>query len=109
MGAAGLLIGHVENFVARTEVLGGVAMAIQTPFHLQLVGLISQWQLIDVAVTRLATYPFIDVDRMAEINEVREIVNAGPDQGLVITEAGADRLKQRSAGPNLRMAVHAGL
>ena len=29
------LIPHVENLVARTQILAGIAMAVQTPLHLQ--------------------------------------------------------------------------
>ena len=49
------------------------------------------------------------VDAVVEINEVGKLVDARPLQGFAGTVAGAHWLKQLGVGPDLRVAVHAGL
>src|SRR5215469_6484123 len=48
------------------------------------------------------------MDFMAEVNEVRQVVNFGPDNRLACRPTVPPRLKQLGIGPDLRMAVHAG-
>src|SRR2546425_13081034 len=58
-------------------------------------------------MTSRATDAFRDVNRVVEIGEVRQVVNAYPPQRLAGLEARAHRLEIRAVGPNLFMAIHA--
>src|SRR5437868_4983572 len=57
----------------------------------------------------LAAYAFVHVDLMAEVNEIRQVMDACPDQRFVVAIASAHRLEHGRVRPDLRMAVHAGL
>src|SRR6185437_10421374 len=60
--------GHAENFVARSQVLLRIAMAIQAPLHRQRRGSRGQRHLVYTAVAGLAADAFRDVDRMIEVD-----------------------------------------
>src|SRR5882672_6366780 len=49
---------------------------------------------------------FIDMNRVIEIGEVRQIMHAYPFQRLAVFEAIAHRLEIRTVGPNLFVAIH---
>ena len=53
--------------------------------------------------------PFVQVDAVVEVDEVRQIVHARPLDRAARAEAGADRFEERAVGEDLRMAVHARL
>ena len=84
-------------------------MALQAPFHLQRSVLPHQRHSIHRPVTRSATHALADMNAVIEVNVVGQIVDAGPHDGFAGAEALAHRLKRRAAGPDLRMAIHAGL
>jgi len=107
--ACRLLVTHIEYLLARTQILFRSAMAIQAPFHLQRLLLVHQRHLVDWAVAGVASHSFIDVNAVVEINEVRKLVHPRPLQRLSGAVAGADWLEQLGVGPDLRVAVHAGL
>src|SRR5580704_8542603 len=100
---------HVEHLIARTQILLRRSMATQAPLHLQRLLLIHERHLVDWTVTGVATYAFIDMNAVIEIDEVRKLVHPRPLQRLAGTEAGANWLEQRRVGPDLRVAVHASL
>ena len=104
-----ILVIHVKDLVARADVLGGIAVAIETPFHIQRFGFPHQGHLIDLAVARLAANALVDVDAVVEIGEVGQVVDAIPLDGHVIAEAGAHGFEDGRFGPDLRVAGHAGL
>src|SRR5215469_12371661 len=109
VGAARRLVAHVENLIARAEILLRSAMAPQAPLHLQAFLLVHQRHGIDRAVTGVAADSFSHMNAVVEIHEVGELVDAHPLQRLTATVAGADRLQQLGIRPDLRVAVHAGL
>ena len=84
-------------------------MAIETPLHLQRRGLVHQRHLVDRAVTGITADAFIDVNAVIEINEIRNLVHARPLDRPAAAETLAHGLEKSGIGPDLRMAVHAGL
>jgi hypothetical protein len=52
---------------------------------------------------------FINVDAVIEIDKIRQLINARPFQRLSGAVTFADRLQIGGVGPNLRVAIHAGL
>src|SRR5260370_450826 len=84
-------------------------MAVQAPLHLQGVLGVHEGHLIHASVTTFATYAFIYVNAVVEIHEIRKIVHARPLQRLAGAEAIAYWLQQIGVGPDLRVAIHAGL
>src|SRR5262245_58710501 len=56
-----------------------------------------------------AADPFFNVDAVVEVDEVGQIVHAGPFDGCSPARACSHRLEHRTVGPDLTMAVHAGL
>jgi len=107
--AARLLVFHVEDLIARAEVLLRSTMASEAPFHLQRFLLVHQRHLIDRAVARVAADTLGHVNAVVKENEVGERVDARPLQRFARAIAGADGLKQLGVRPDLRMAVHTGL
>jgi hypothetical protein len=100
---------HVVDLVARPHVFRRVAMAVDAPRHLQRGVLVDQRHLVHASVAGCATDPFFHVDTVVEVDKVGQIVDARPVERLVVAETGAHWLENRSIGPNLRMAIHAGL
>src|SRR5262249_37079760 len=86
-----------------------VAMAFQTPFHVK--GLLAGRQRhgSDLTVARFARHTAMNVNAVIEVNEVGQIVHARPTDRTVLAKTGAHRFEHRAIGPNLRVAVHAGL
>jgi len=82
-------------------------MTLDAPLHLQRRIVKHQRHAIDRTVASVATNPFVDVNTVVEIDKIRQIVDPIPDQRLARAEAFANRLENRSRGPNLRMAIHA--
>src|SRR5689334_13433989 len=105
----GALPCHVEDLVLRPDVLLHVAVAIETPPHLQGRLLVNQRHPIDPAVTRGAPDSLVHVNAVVEVHEVRQIVDAPPLERPILAEAGAHRFEDRRVRPDLRVAVHAGL
>ena len=102
-------IPHIKDLVTRPQILAGIAMAAKAPLHLQRLLLIHQWHGVNRAMTGVAADPFRDVDAVIEEDEVGKRVHPRPLQRLAGSIAGAYRFEQRRVGPNLRVAVHAGL
>jgi len=105
----GLLVAHVKDLIAWAEILTGIAMAAQAPLHLQRFRLVHQGHLVDRTVAGVAADALGHVNAVIEINEVGELVHAGPLQRFAGAVAGADGLKELGVGPDLRVAVHARL
>ena len=53
--------------------------------------------------------PLADVDAVIEVHVIGQIVDAGPHDGIAGAETFAHGLERGTGGPDLRMAVHAGL
>src|SRR5436309_6699596 len=60
-------------------------------------------------MTGRAADALVDVYRVIEIDEVRQIMYLDPFDGLAAAKTLADDFKVRAVRPDLRMAIHAGL
>src|SRR5436309_534453 len=98
-----------EDSLTRPKVALGIPVAIQAPFHLQRLLLPHERHAIDLAMTRRAADPLVDVDAVVEVDEIRQIVHARPLDRFAGAEALAYGLQKRAVGKNLRVAVHARL
>src|SRR5271169_580938 len=104
-----LLVAHVENLLARAQKFLRRTVAVETPLHLQRCLLVHERHLVHGPVAVVAANTLGDMNAVVEINEVRQLVDARPLERLAGSVAGSNGLKHRSVGPNLRVAVHAGL
>src|ERR1041385_938323 len=103
------LVAHVEYLIARAEVVLRSAVTAEAPLHLQRFLLVHQRHRVDGAVAGIAADALGDVNAVIEINEVGGRVDPRPLQRLAAAIAGAHRFEQLGIGPDLRVAVHAGL
>lgn len=99
---------HLEDLAFRPDEQLGLPMTLKAPLHLQRSSLISEGHQVNTPVTGRAAHTLVHVDAVIEINEVGQIVNAGPPDRLARPPALAYRLQIRAVRPNLRVAVHAG-
>jgi hypothetical protein len=60
-------------------------------------------------VTGGASYAFVDVNFVIEIDKIWKVMDFNPGYGLARSPAGSHGLKQAGIRPNLRMTVHASL
>lgn len=100
---------HIENFRFRPDKVFGRAVASDTPFHLERVFLKNNRHIIDLSVARRATDALGDMDTMVEIHVFRQFMNSFPFDRLIVAKTCSDRLQIRAVGPDLAVAVHAGL
>ena len=84
-------------------------MAIEAELHRQRLGAVGQRHLVDAAVAFDAADALGDVDVVAEEDVLRQHRDAIPVERFVFGEARAHRRQHRRAGPDLRMAGHAGV
>jgi hypothetical protein len=77
------LITHIEHGFSRPDILLGVAMTPETPFHEQGGDLVGERHFVDLPVTGRAADSFLDVDVVVEIDEARQVVNPFPANRLV--------------------------
>src|SRR6185369_7862399 len=103
--AGRLLIAHVENLLAGADKLFWCAMTLQAPLHLQGCELIHQRHLVDRAVARIAADSLVHMNAVIEIDKVGELVDASPFKRFIGAETFANRFKQCSVRPNLRVAI----
>ena len=64
--------------VARPNLALRLAVALKAPIHIQSIGAISKWHLIDASMTRGAADSFGDMNTVIEIDEIGKIVNSCP-------------------------------
>src|SRR6516164_5544190 len=100
---------NAKDRVPRPHVLLRVAMAIETPFHLQGGLLPHQRHPVDRAVARRAADALVKVDAVIEVHEIWEVVDPRPQDGRAGPKAGANRFEKRAVREDLRVAIHAGL
>jgi len=104
-----LLPVHVEDFRLRPEVAFRLAMAFQTPFHLERRGLIDERHFVHAPVARRAPDTFGDMDAVVEIDVIGQVVNARPFNRLIVAPTRPDGFEIGAVAPDLRVAVHTGL
>ena len=99
--------GHVVNPVARPDIFFRVPMTIETPFHVERLGLANQRHLIDAPVAGGAPDALGHVNAVIEIDVVGQIMDPIPLQRHASGETRANRRKHLRICPNLRMTRHA--
>src|SRR5258706_13939193 len=103
------LVPHVEHLGTRSQICVWSPMTIQAELHLQGSKLIDQRHLVDRPVAGVAAHTLINVNAVIEVHEIRHLIDARPLQRFAAPEAFTHRFQQRRVGPDLRMAIHAGL
>lgn len=84
-------------------------MAVQTPAHRKRLDLLDADHLVDPAMARRASDASRQMSAMIEIDEIGELVDVNPGNGLVLGEALANRQNLGAIGSHLGVAVHAHL
>ena len=69
---------HVRDLVLRPQNLLRVAMAFETPFHLQRRRVPHQRHMVYATVAGRTTDPLVDVNAVIEVGEIREVMHARP-------------------------------
>ena len=100
---------HRVDVFSRAQVLLRIAVAIDAPAHVERVLFPHQRHLVDAAVAAFAAHALLHVHRVVEVDELRQVMQAHPRNGLVLRVAIADDLQHFGVGPDLRVARHAGL
>jgi len=96
---------HLGN---RNETALGITVAVETPRHVHLHGLVRHRHLVDMPMTGHARDPARDMDAVIEIDVVRNRRHLLPSDGDIPLRAPPDRFEHRCAGPELGMTGHAG-
>jgi hypothetical protein len=111
--AKGCLIGrcgiaHGEDSLTRAHVLGRVAVAIETPIHLQALHFGHHRHLIDPAMTSFTADALLDMNGMIKVNKIRQVMHANPCQGLTGFGAAAHEFQVRGILSHLPVTPHTG-
>ena len=101
-------VGVVDR-LRRSQVGGGIAMAVEAEPHRQGPRLLAQRHVLHGAVAALAADALGDVDLVIEVDIVGKIGDAMPGDRGVVREAFAHRCQHGGVGPDLRMTGHAGV
>lgn len=96
-----------KHFIARSDVLFRMTMAIEAPLHVERRLPPHQRHPIHATVATLARNPFADVDPVMEIDIVRQVVHAGPVKRSAVAITLANGLEHLTVCPQLGVAVHA--
>lgn len=99
----------VEHLGGNSQIRRGVAMTVETPPHGQRCRLSYQRHGGDIPVARAAADAFGDVDRVIEVDVIRQAVDPVPVDRPPPRQTFADGREQRRLGVKLRMAGHAGV
>ena len=100
---------HIVDLGFRPYELFGFPVTAKTPFHLQGILLKDRRHIIDLAMARRTTNAFCYVDAVIKIGEFRKVVYAFPFDRFIVAKACPDGFQIRAVGPDLAVAIHAGL
>src|ERR1700694_5962217 len=101
------LVGHAGDLVAGAQELLWITVALQAPAHGQRLRFLHLRHLVDAAMAGDAADALLHVDRVVEVDEVRQLVHLVPDDGAVGEVALAHRRELRALVPDLFVAVEA--
>src|SRR5947209_6004483 len=93
---------HVEDLVAWTKRVLGMAMAVEAPAHSQGRRLPRQRHPIDRAMTGGAAHALGDVNAMVEVDVIGKHMDPLPANGFVVGQAFSNRGEHPCIGPKLR-------
>jgi len=82
-------------------------MALQTPLHLQRLGLINDRHFVDPSMTRGTADALVYVNTVIEISEIRQVVDSDPLDWLAGAKTRPHWFKVWTVRPDLFVAVHA--
>jgi len=99
---------HVEDLVFGTHVLGGIAMAIEAPLHIESGRLKQQGHLVYLTVACGAADALVYVNAVIEIDVVSQAMHFHPFDGFIRAIAFADRFEVGGVIEEHGMAIHAG-
>lgn len=102
-GCIGSVPAHFGHGIERPERRARIAMAVDAPGHCERRDLLYHPHAIDATVACLASHSFPDVDRMIEVDEVRELSDACPWNRPPGSEAQSDRRELPAAEPDVGM------
>src|SRR5438105_11776637 len=95
--------GHAEALLARPQEALRIPVAVQAPAHGERRPLLHLRHLVDAAVAGDATHALLHVDRVVEVDEVRQLVDLVPDDGPVREETLPHRRELGALVPHLRV------
>jgi len=81
-------------------------VALETPGHVKAFRLVGEGHLVYTAMALRTANTLIDMSTMVKVDEIREIMNPDPFDGLVGLPALTNRLKNLFLGVHLRVAGH---
>src|SRR5919197_233403 len=108
-GVAWWLPVHAEDVLTGPDEALWMAVAVQAPLHEQRLFLPHQRHRVNPPMARHTSDPLLHMDTMVEVAKTGEVVHPRPRDRSAGPPALADGLQCRTTGPDLRMAVHAGL
>jgi hypothetical protein len=100
---------QIKDLTNGTQIVFGVAVAVQTPSHREWFFLVNDIHVIHVTVATRTADPPIDVHGMIEIGKIRYLMDLYPIDRISARPALSYRGQFRIVGFNLRMTIHAGL
>src|SRR5438105_3998856 len=100
---------ELEDVLARPHEALGRLVTAEAPLHVERVRAPEERHLVDAPVTRDAADALVHVDRVVEVREARQVVDAVPADRPAAAVAFAHGLEHRRLRPDLLVAVHADL
>ena len=100
---------HIKDLMLGTDVIFGLTVAIEAPFHVEGVLLPHERHLIDLTVTAHAAYAFFYVNAVIEIDKVGQSMDACPFERLAGFITLSDWGQHVAVRPDLGMARHTGV
>jgi hypothetical protein len=100
---------HFENFRGGLDEVLGIAVALQTPLHVEGFGFGDEGHPVDPPVAGGTADAFLDMDAVVEEDMIGETVHSVPPDRFPSQKTFADRFEQFGIGPKLGVAFHANL
>jgi hypothetical protein len=99
----------VKDFILRSYIFMGIAMAIQTESHAKGLGMLHHIHFIHFTVATHTGNTPVDVDRVVEINVIGRFMNLNPRKGFVFLETLSNWGEPGIIRQNLSVALHTSL
>lgn len=99
---------HVGDLIDRTQIDVRIPVTIQTPTHAERLDQHDLFHLRNIAVTTDTPDSGIDVRRVIEVSEVRQVVDSNPFQRLAGSEAVSHQSQFLAFGFDHRVTIHTG-
>ena len=93
---------QLRHKLDRTKMFVGIPVAVDAPCHRKLFMLVDRFHLVDSTMATLAANARIDVSRVIEVNELRQVVNPLPGNAAARIPALMDRRQLLAVGMDRR-------